>query len=257
MPPPDGELVRNEHVRYDDSMPIIAPRSRRERPAKPSLSRDGIIETAVALMREEGLERVTMRRLAAALDTGPSSLYVYVRNTAELHAAVLDELLGSVGLKAGVTSEGWDNVVVRVLGSYTGILIEHPALARSALVTRPSGPNYLALVERLLSLLREGGVADPQSAWGVDLLLLFATSIALEHGTRGLTLDDGEDEEALAEALRQADATGYPTIAALGDDLLSGTPEARFEWHVRVLLAGIALTARPAREAGNAGPGLP
>ena len=117
MPPPDGELVRNEHVRYDDSMPIIAPRSRRERPAKPSLSRDGIIETAVALMREEGLERVTMRRLAAALDTGPSSLYVYVRNTAELHAAVLDELLGSVGLKAGVTSEGWDNVVVRVLGS--------------------------------------------------------------------------------------------------------------------------------------------
>ncbi len=238
-------------------MPIIAPRSRRERPAKPSLSRDGIIETAVALMREEGLERVTMRRLAAALDTGPSSLYVYVRNTAELHAAVLDELLGSVGLKAGVTSEGWDNVVVRVLGSYTGILIEHPALARSALVTRPSGPNYLALVERLLSLLREGGVADPQSAWGVDLLLLFATSIALEHGTRGLTLDDGEDEEALAEALRQADATGYPTIAALGDDLLSGTPEARFEWHVRVLLAGIALTARPAREAGNAGPGLP
>jgi len=34
----------------------------------------------VALMREEGLERVTMRRLAAALDTGPSSLYVYVRN---------------------------------------------------------------------------------------------------------------------------------------------------------------------------------
>jgi len=141
--------------------------------------------------------------------------------------------------------------VVRVLGSYTGILIEHPALARSALVTRPSGPNYLALVERLLSLLREGGVADPQSAWGVDLLLLFATSIALEHGTRGLTLDDGEDEEALAEALRQADATGYPTIAALGDDLLSGTPEARFEWHVRVLLAGIALTARPAERPGT------
>jgi len=48
-------------------------------------------------MREEGLERVTMRRLAAALDTGPSSLYVYVRNTAELHAAVLDELLGLSG----------------------------------------------------------------------------------------------------------------------------------------------------------------
>ena len=49
---------------------------------------------AVAVMREEGLEHVTMRRLAGELDTGPASLYVYVRNTAALHAAVLDTMLG-------------------------------------------------------------------------------------------------------------------------------------------------------------------
>ena len=48
-------------------------------------------------MRAEGLEHVTMRRLAAELDTGPASLYVYVRNTAELHAAMLEGLLGLMG----------------------------------------------------------------------------------------------------------------------------------------------------------------
>ncbi|MFK4274211.1 TetR/AcrR family transcriptional regulator, partial [Streptomyces milbemycinicus] len=65
----------------------------RERPAKPALSRRWIVDTAVRIMRAEGLGKVTMRRLAQELDTGPSSLYVYVANTAELHAAVLDSLL--------------------------------------------------------------------------------------------------------------------------------------------------------------------
>jgi AcrR family transcriptional regulator len=220
-------------------------RSRRERPAKAALSRQGIIDTAVAVMRSEGLEHITMRRLAAELDTGPASLYVYVRNTAELHAAVLDELLGLVGEDPHAPPAAWDDRIVGVLGAYTGILIEYPGLARSALVTRPSGPNYLGLVERLLRLLGEGGVPDDRSAWGIDLLLLFATSIALEHGTRRQTTPEDQDEEDLARALRDADGGAYPTITALGDDLVSGTPDARFGWHVRVLLEGMAVTPRP------------
>ena len=211
-------------------------RSRRERPAKPALSRAGIIATAVAVMRAEGLEHVTMRRLAAELDTGPASLYVYLRNTAELHAAVLDELLGLVGLVPDRSAQ-WADTIVRMLWSYNGILSGHPGLARSALVTRPAGPNYLALVEGLLTLLREGGIPDAQSAWGVDILLLFATSIALEH------------------AIHQATTSNYPTIAALGGDLLSGTPEARFGWHVRVLLNGMAMTPRPPVESEHEGLG--
>jgi len=55
------------------------PSSRRERPAKPALSRAGIIATAVRLVRTEGLDRITMRRLAQELDMGPASLYVYLR----------------------------------------------------------------------------------------------------------------------------------------------------------------------------------
>src|SRR6201999_2785881 len=72
------------------------PRSRRERPAKPALTRPGIVAAAVEIMRTEGLPKVTVRRLAQDLDTGPASLYVYFRNTAELHAAILDELLGTI-----------------------------------------------------------------------------------------------------------------------------------------------------------------
>ena len=228
-----------------------ASRSRRERPAKAALSRAGIIETAVAVLRAEGLERVTMRRLATELDTGAASLYVYVRNTAELHAAVLDELLGSVTLTSATEPAEWTDDIARVLWSYTGILIQYPGLARSALVTRPSGPNYLALAERLLSLLRAGGIPDSQSAWGIDLLFQFATSIAAEQATRDRATDASEEEEALATAIRQATAGTYPMILALGDDLLSGTPQARYDWGVTVLLNGMATTPRPPHQSNN------
>src|ERR1700760_4242923 len=142
------------------------PRSRRERPAKPALTRAGIVATAIEIMRAEGLAKVTMRRLAQALDTGPASLYVYVRNTAELHAAILDELLGVVDLRPAPADGDWR---VRVLMSSTAVLFEYPGLAQSALVARPFGPRYLDLLDALLSLLAEGGVPADRAAWVLDL----------------------------------------------------------------------------------------
>src|ERR1041384_8245048 len=121
---------------------MSAPRSRRERPAKPALTREGIVATAVGLMRAEGLERVTMRRLATELDTGPASLYVYVRNTAELHGALLDELLAELVLPGIETPVGWSDRLIDLLCRYTELLYGYPSLARSVLTLMPSGPRY-------------------------------------------------------------------------------------------------------------------
>ncbi|MDV9176327.1 TetR/AcrR family transcriptional regulator C-terminal domain-containing protein [Streptomyces sp. W16] len=216
------------------------PRSRRERPAKPALSRAAIVAAAVAVLRAEGLQKVTMRRLAQELDTGPASLYVYVRNTAELHAAVLDELLGAIG---PVPAEGsWRERVERVLTAYTAMLFEHPSLARSALTAWPSGPHYLNLIETLLALLDEGGVPPAQAAWGVDLLLQQATATACEHSAEGSTQDDWD---ALADALRNVSDRTHPHIAARSGELLSGAHEARLSWRFQALIAGIERTAVP------------
>ena len=143
----------------DMTLDAGAPVSRRERPAKPALTREGIVAAAVEVMRTEGLERVTMRRLAQELDTGAASLYVYVDNREDLIAAVLDELLGAVDLGPATAPGDWRDRIVQVLCSYTLVLFEHPSLARSALLARPSGPNYVGLVESLLALLSEG---DPR-----------------------------------------------------------------------------------------------
>jgi AcrR family transcriptional regulator len=196
------------------------------------------VGTAVGLTRAEGLERVTMRRLATELDTGPASLYVYVRNTAELHAAVLDELLGTVDL---CPREGnWQDRLVQILTSYTKVLFEYPGLAQSALVARPSGPHYLNLVEAVLALLAEGGVPAKQAAWGLDLLLQTATATAAEHQPG----DSQEDWDLLAAAVRGASKAAHPNIAALGPELLAGSGPDRLSWAFRVLINGTRTTPR-------------
>src|SRR3954470_18451997 len=73
-----------------------APRSRRARPAKPPLSREAIVDAALAIVRDEGVEALSMRRVAQALDTGPASLYVYVADRDELHELLFDAAAGTI-----------------------------------------------------------------------------------------------------------------------------------------------------------------
>ena len=216
------------------------PVSRRERPAKPALSRDGVVAAALIILHDEGLERVTMRRIAAALDTGPSSLYVYVRDTEDLHAQILDALLGSI---VAPTEGTWRDRLKELLKSYFRVLFDHPEIARMAMSTQPSGPSYLTLTDAILALLHDGGVPDREASWAVDLLLLYPTALAVERGARTSAIREAEEFSALAAAIATADAGRYPNIARLGDELLLGGVE-RFAWGLDVLLNGVLASPR-------------
>jgi hypothetical protein len=168
-----------------------------------------------------------------------------MRNTAELHAAMLEDLLSQVDL-APVTAPGdWRDRLIEILFSYTHILFGQPGLAQSALVTRPNGPAYLSLAEGILALLSGGGVPPAQAAWAVDLLLHFATSTAAEQGTRQQAIDADEEEDAVAAALRAAPAGRFPHVAALSAELMSGEGLDRLRWGFSVLISGILQTPRP------------
>lgn len=186
-----------------------------------------------------------MRRLAAALDTGPASLYVYVRNTAELHAAVLDDMLGAVDLAPATAAGNWQDRLVRVLTSYTTVLLDNPGLAQSALVARPSGPRYLNLLEVILALLNEGGVLDGRAAWLCDILLQFATATGAEQAARDRNTEAEQEMDALASAIRNASPETHPRIATLGEDLLSGPGSDRLDWGFHLLINGALHTPRP------------
>jgi AcrR family transcriptional regulator len=241
------ELVRNEHVRHNvdmDSSPPTRPLSRRERPSKPALTREGIVDAALRLMSTEGLERVTMRRLAEELDTGPASLYVYVRDGAELHGAILDRLLGEAARPPRARS--WSTRIERMLLAYGAILFEHPGLARSMFARRPSGPHYLDLVESLLADMAAGGVPPQRAAWGVDFLLQLISATAAEQVTRSDSLEAAAEEQRERDAL-QTTPDRFPHIHAVAVELVSGSGRERLSWAIQALLAGIAATPRAGR----------
>lgn len=229
-------------VRVRSSDPV----SRRDRPAKPPLTRDGIIATALRLLRAEGLEQVTMRRLARELDTGPASLYVYIDNMADLHGAVLDRLLSEVDLRPAAPTGGWQPRLTGLLVAYTELLFAHPSLARSVLTLRPrpSGPNYMRLADSVLVLLRAGGVPAGQAAWGVSLLLQQAVATAAEHGTRQEPANAGAATEADELTWREAPPGEYPGIAWASGQLFTGG-RSRLPWAFAVLIAGITATEIP------------
>ncbi|HEY2192744.1 MAG TPA: hypothetical protein VGH76_10660 [Actinomycetospora sp.] len=82
----------------------------------------------------------------------------------------------------------------------------------------------------------------------VDVLLLVATATAAEHGTRDVAPSAPAEDDEFVAALAEADSTVHSHIAALGDDLLSGSGPERTRWFVDVLLSGTLTTPRPAKE---------
>jgi AcrR family transcriptional regulator len=229
------------------SMSEEAPRniiSRRNRPAKAPLSRDVIVSTALHILKQDGFSGLSLRRVATALDTGAASLYVYVANLDELHSLMLDQALGAVVKLPEVRSSLWQDRLKALLLSYFHVLYERQGLAQLAMSTIASGPNSLRIWERLLGLLKEGGVEDIKAAWGADLLTLYVTAIAAEQSLRR---ESGQVLRRVENALSAVSAKEFPLVFASKEALLYGEGNLRSEWALDVILDGIVCGQLPLR----------
>jgi AcrR family transcriptional regulator len=214
------------------SRPIV---SRRSRPAKPPLSRDLIVASALQILDRDGLAGLSLRRVAAVLDTGAASLYVYLANLDELHALMLDQALSAVRLPNSRKSS-WRHRLKAFLLSYLHVLYERRGLAQLALSTISSGPHTLRIWERLLGLLKEGGVEDAKAVWAVDLLTLYVTAVAAEKSN---WRENGQGPGRVKDAIQSASAEEFPLVFASKKALLSGDAEVRLHWALDVLIDGI------------------
>jgi AcrR family transcriptional regulator len=195
------------------------------------------VDAALGIMESEGAGKLTMRRLATELDTGPASLYVYVKNTTELNAQLIDRLLMELDLSWD-GEESWRERLHRVLSDYSALLASRAELASAALQVWPDGPNYLDLIELLVRLLLSGGVDARTAARSVDLLLQHATASAVEWTAHAR--DDGQDLADLTGTLASADPARHPTLTALGAGIFTeGGHGERSRWAIDTLLDGI------------------
>ena len=235
------------------------PRSRRDRPAKPALSREAIVGAGLQIVREEGIDALTMRRIAQALDTGPASLYVYVANRDELWELLFDAAIAAVTTEPTDPAR-WREQLQGLAARIVHVMAEeYPGIARLAMAHIPSGDNALRISESMLSLLKAGGASDQAAAYAADLLSLYVTAIPYEESLYRKLYSDPEHEqrevERLAERFGALDEERYPTLAALGPALTRGDGRERFELGLDVIINGLLATPTEGRLTG--GPGAP
>ena len=136
-------------------------RPRRAAREEQPLSLARIVEAAVALLDEEGIDRLTMRRLADRLRVGAPSLYWHVDTKDDVIDFAVDTIFGEAPPEAGRSSD-WRADVIAVLSAWRATLLRHPWAAAVPARRRPTiGPNFLAWMEILQSTLVRAGFTGP------------------------------------------------------------------------------------------------
>jgi AcrR family transcriptional regulator len=216
--------------------PDRPPRSRRDRPAKAPLSRDAIVQAALAILRSDGLGALSMRRVATALDTGAGSLYVYVDGRDALLEALFDHIVGTVTLPSPDPA-GWREQVHSLLAGLRDALIEHPGIAAAAMVDPPRTEVSMRLLENLLGLLLAGGIGDQDAAWTADILSAQVTYAAIEAELRRTEPDAIAAE--VSTTLATLPPAEFPVITSHAAALVAGDVEHRFRYAIDVVLDGV------------------
>jgi len=222
--------------------PVSRHRSTRDRPAKAPLSEDAVVDAALAILKSDGLEAVTMRRVAAALDTGAASLYVYVSGREGLLQAIQDRVIGTVELESPDPAR-WRAQLHSLLVRMRQALVAHPGIAATAMAEPPGTEATLRLLENLLGILLAGGLDPQDAAWATDIFALLVNYAAIETDAR--RVDSREQAAELYQKFTGLPPDRFPLITAHAAQLVAGDSEERFRVAVDVVIDG--LLARAAR----------
>ncbi|MEV0070221.1 TetR/AcrR family transcriptional regulator [Amycolatopsis sp. NPDC050768] len=219
---------------------------------KPKLTVADVVATATRLADADGLEAVTMRRVADELGVAPMSLYTYVPGHAELIDLMLDDAHGE--LTAELPSTGWRDALTTVAEDLWRLYHRHPWLLQITTARPPLGPNTFAKYERELSAL------DGLDLDELELDAVVGLVIGLVQGTARGSIDavrlarrsgltDAEWWERSAPVLAEipaADAANFPRASRVGTVAgqahgAATNPEHHFRFGLARILDGVTL----------------
>ncbi len=217
---------------------------------RPPITRRRIVEAALRLVDEQGLQALTFRRLATELGASPMSAYAHVRNKDELLDLMLDHVLGEIDLRR--SGGGWVAELRSMFRSYHKVLLSHPGIARIYGENVKIGPNGLRAIERTMAVLRDAGFS-PASATNA-FFALFNYTIGYHQIGRVNPLQSvpegrasGRASRAVATYFSALPPTEVPTVATLAPYFSGTKGKRRYEFGLDVLLAG--LEARMSQDA--------
>jgi len=215
-----------------------------------ALSREAIVATALDVLRAEGMDAVSMRRVAADLGTGPASLYAHVAGKDELLDLLYDEVVGAVPLFEPDPAR-WKEQVTQLWSDCRAVLAGAGDIARYSLGRVPMGPNALRISELTMAVLRSGGVPDQAVAWAVDVVGMFVTANAVEDAVTADLARQGRDPQEYYDQVHRyfagLPADRFPVTATLVPQLMTGTGDERFRFGLALLVGGLAALATEPR----------
>jgi AcrR family transcriptional regulator len=212
-----------------------------DRAERKPLTRDAIVDAALVLLERDGLQGVSMRKLAQELGAGAASLYWHVGDKEDLLALMLDRIVGEAEV-IEPDPEHWQEQVKESLRATRRLMLKRRDAAQLSLGRIPAGPNSLPVMERSLAVLHAAGLPPRVISYAADMFALFVGGFAFEE-----SMDHEGDPKAFGEYLASLPPDRFPTLTTLAGDLTEGGADERFEFAIELLVRGLEAMAGPSR----------
>jgi AcrR family transcriptional regulator len=219
---------------------------RSEPKPEPALDIRQIVQAALALLDEVGLDGLTMRPLAERLGIKAASLYWHVHDKRDLLELLAEEICA--GMRAPDPALPWRKQIEAIAHEYRRALLAHRDGARIlADAGPPTGRSRLRLVEASLGALLSAGFSQRDAAHAVFMFNDFGTMFVVEETRPPYEFDtpDGERPSDPGQAwLAMLPPEEYPHVMAVAPHLASGDMDERFTFGLSVLLDGLEVRLR-------------
>jgi len=202
--------------------------ARRGRPSPSVLSRDRILLAGLALVDEEGLDAVSMRKLARRLGVDPMSLYNHVDGKDALLDGIAEVLLAAI--PAPPPEADLRETMSALAHGFRAAMLDHPRAAPLVLTRRLASMTALAPVEAALAPLLAAGFPPDRAVHGLRAVLAFLIGTLMREVEAAPTFGGS------VQRLADLSASGLPAVAAAAPYLAVCDHEAEFEFGLRIML---------------------
>jgi len=209
--------------------------------AEPALDQRQIVQAALGLLDEVGLDGLTMRSLAKKLGIKAASLYWHVRSKQDLLSLLAEEIC--TPMHEPDRTLPWQNQLELLGNDYRRVLLAHRDAARVlASSGGPSGPKRLRLSEIVLRTLLDAGFGHKDAAYAGFLLNDYVTMFVSEETQFASTAAESASEDPSSGVHNWLEAlppNEYPSVVALADYLIEPDGDERFRFGIEILRNGL------------------
>ena len=213
---------------------------------------EAITEAAIKILDSEGLEGLSMRRVAEALNTGPASLYWHVGSKDGLLDLIFDQLIGEMDVPAPQGSQ-WKEQLKQVALAQRATILRHRDLVAISMGRIPMGPNALRYTESVLAILRAGGVADDLAVSGYLLLFALVNGFTMDEMAEPVSSTGDSpgppSPSAVSGYLATLPPDQFPNTIAVAPHFAQWDNDLQFEMLIDLYVDGLAQRAEQARRA--------